>query len=308
MSIHALTCFNVILFQWSLLLNHDVPELKNHIDQHQLLQHSQLLACFESERSTTPADLVGRTVVGCRTKKSCCVHYRTHPAWYEIDQHSKSICKLHSITILFVASSGLVDCLPVWSSNYYQIVNRFSNVIRSQFFGHQHKSSFSMFYRFDLESSQFNITSTNVAYIGPSLTSYVGVNPSFRVYLVNSETHEIFNYYTYTLDLKKANLLGPDEEPQFKLLYSAREAYHLKNLRPQSWHRLAMRLENDYKQMNDYLDKTYGGSDSAAYRQSKCTDEECLKKQTCAMVNSVSFNPTFCDYILKLSEADHYDP
>ncbi|RXG73749.1 Sphingomyelin phosphodiesterase, partial [Armadillidium vulgare] len=77
---------------------------------------------------------------------------------------------------------GHNDCLKVWSHNYYAIINRFETTISAQFFGHTHYDEFELFY--DEYRSRRAI---NVAYIGPSVTSYYGLNPGYRIYTVEGD-------------------------------------------------------------------------------------------------------------------------
>lgn len=41
---------------------------------------------------------------------------------------------------------GNVDCLKIWSNNYYEIVARYENTIMAQFFGHTHHDEIEIFY------------------------------------------------------------------------------------------------------------------------------------------------------------------
>ena len=71
---------------------------------------------------------------------------------------------------------GHVDCVRVWSQNFYEIITRYSNTVTAQFYGHTHTDEFQLFY-----SSPGN-TPSNVAFIAPSVTPYYGLNPSYRLY------------------------------------------------------------------------------------------------------------------------------
>lgn len=63
-----------------------------------------------------------------------------------------------------------------------RIDNRFETTISAQFFGHTHYDEFELFY--DEYRSRRAI---NVAYIGPSVTSYYGLNPGYRIYTVEGD-------------------------------------------------------------------------------------------------------------------------
>lgn len=68
-------------------------------------------------------------------------------------------------------------CLSSWSRAYYEIINRFADIITGQFFGHSHYDFFKIFY--DLSN---NNTAIGVAFVTPSVSSYTLVNPGYRIY------------------------------------------------------------------------------------------------------------------------------
>ena len=58
---------------------------------------------------------------------------------------------------------------------------RFESTIQAQYFGHTHFDEFEVFY------DEKNVTrAINVAYIAPSVTTYDGLNPGYRIYTLNS--------------------------------------------------------------------------------------------------------------------------
>jgi sphingomyelin phosphodiesterase len=68
-------------------------------------------------------------------------------------------------------------CLSSWSKAYYEIINRFSDTITGQFFGHSHHDFFKIYY--DLNNQYRPI---NVAFVTPSVSSYTLINPGYRIY------------------------------------------------------------------------------------------------------------------------------
>jgi sphingomyelin phosphodiesterase len=77
---------------------------------------------------------------------------------------------------------GNYDCWAVFSREYTKIVNRYESTITAQFFGHTHADEFKVFY--DLQDPT---RPTNVAFMGPSLTTYTKKNPGYRVYTIDGE-------------------------------------------------------------------------------------------------------------------------
>ncbi|GIY72021.1 sphingomyelin phosphodiesterase, partial [Caerostris extrusa] len=134
--------------------------------------------------------------------------------------HQLQDAELHGekVHIIGHIPPGHSDCLPVWSANYYRIINRFENTVAGQFFGHSHLDELEVFYGEDQRP-------TSVAYIGPSVTSYDGVNPSYRIYTVDGShpksSSAVLDHETYYLNLTEANLWN---RPTWRMSYSAAES------------------------------------------------------------------------------------
>lgn len=73
-------------------------------------------------------------------------------------------------------SSSTHSCYACYFLNY-----RYESTITAQFFGHTHKDEFEVFY----DRSGPKPRATNIAYVGPSVTTYDGVNPGYRIYTVD---------------------------------------------------------------------------------------------------------------------------
>ncbi|XP_072515418.1 sphingomyelin phosphodiesterase [Salminus brasiliensis] len=133
-------------------------------------------------------------------------------------------------------------CLSSWSWNYYHIVNRYEGTITGQFFGHTHVDEFQMFY--DEETMTRPV---GVAYIAPSVTTYINLNPGYRVYYVDGNypgsSRFVLDYDTFILNLTLANgyqdevtgLAKPEPDPAWSLLYRASKAYGMPTLFPSNW-------------------------------------------------------------------------
>ncbi len=122
-----------------------------------------------------------------------------------------------SVFIIGHIPPGDSGYLSQCSKRYNALVDRFSNIIRGQFYGHTHYDEFRII------NEYFN--QTNIAGLiltSPSLTSYSWKNPSFRIYDVDSKTKLIKDYHQYRLNLTEANLT-PDVKPTFKIAYSAKK-------------------------------------------------------------------------------------
>ncbi|KAB0799106.1 hypothetical protein PPYR_06986 [Photinus pyralis] len=160
----------------------------------------------------------------------------------QLEQAENNDEKVHIIGHIPPGSS---DCMKTWSHNFNEIVNRYQNVIKAQFYGHTHSDEFQLFYDPN-NSSRPN----NVAYVAPSVTPFSGYNPAYRIYHVDGEhpdsTWEVIDHETWIMDLDKANS-NLNENPEWFKLYSAREAFDMPNLRPLEWHKLIYRMVQEPK-------------------------------------------------------------
>lgn len=82
---------------------------------------------------------------------------------------------------------GDSSCQHVWGQEYRKIVNRFAHIITGQFNGHTHNDELRLYY--DLENPSIII---NVAWNGGSITPYANLNPNYKVYRLDSNTHVRF--------------------------------------------------------------------------------------------------------------------
>ena len=96
--------------------------------------------------------------------------------------------------------------------------------MRGQFFGHTHDDEIELFY--DLN----DVTrATNIAYLGPSVTTFSNRNPGYRIYTVDgfyaNTTWRVLDHQTNYLNISEANLSGV---PKWKIEYSAKVLFMIK--------------------------------------------------------------------------------
>lgn len=77
---------------------------------------------------------------------------------------------------------GNSDCMSIFSREYNKIINRFESTVTAQFFGHTHRDDFKVFY-----DTQDPTRATNVAFIGPSVTTFDFLNPGYKVYIIDGQ-------------------------------------------------------------------------------------------------------------------------
>ena len=166
-------------------------------------------------------------------------------------------------------------------SKLLQNPHRFESTIRGQFFGHTHQDSWQVFFDDDNRTratkydkltlpvehrALMTLFQLSIAYMGPAVTTYQGLNLGFRIYTMDGDyngTTNVSIYYclfrehacvvalifkalldheSYWLNLTDANL---KDKAEWKFEYSAKEAYGLESLQPQEWAKLIQRFKTD---------------------------------------------------------------
>ncbi|XP_065297564.1 sphingomyelin phosphodiesterase-like isoform X4 [Dermacentor albipictus] len=146
-----------------------------------------------------------------------------------------------------------VECIPVWADNFRRIVNRYKSTIVAQFYGHTHNDQLYLFY--DDKGAKGSMWPTNVAYVAPSVTTFVFSNPAYRVYAVDGGRHRrnapwtIVDHETFIMDLDESNKL---DQPKWQLAYSAKQHYGLRSLSAESWHSLVEQFRTNETLFQDY--------------------------------------------------------
>lgn len=134
------------------------------------------------------------------------------------------------------------ECTSSWVDNFLQIVDRFQETIVSQFYGHTHRDEFRVYY-----SPRTGAPIGN-AYIGPSITSFKGNNPAYRLYHTSTQG-SVINHETYFFNLTQANTNGL-YGPVWRLAYNALVDLKIPSLDPINWDLFIQRLisnERDFQ-------------------------------------------------------------
>lgn len=151
---------------------------------------------------------------------------------------------------------GTVDCLKVWSRNYNKIVRRFAQTISGQFFGHTHNNEFEIFYdQADAAGAQSivsvpqgNLTPISVGFIGPSVTTFIGLNPSFRIYTIDpSKGFMPTDFETHYMNLTAANQASVDQTPEWRSTGSFSKLFGISDVSPLSMHNLLVDVVKELK-------------------------------------------------------------
>ena len=166
-----------------------------------------------------------------------------------------------------VGGGGTYNALPAPSDLYYQIVDRFNNTIRGNFFGHTHSDEFGVFYTNNGTVKSAD-TAISVGWIMPSVTPYTNLNSGFRYYLVDPDTFYVMDAITYYANITNAPYWAFLGDAQWEFEYSARDTYDSQKslastdpLGPAFWHNVAEDIA-----ANDTLFHTYTDLRQKLYR------------------------------------------
>ncbi|KAL2806609.1 sphingomyelin phosphodiesterase isoform 5 [Daubentonia madagascariensis] len=181
-------------------------------------------------------------------------------------------------------------CLKSWSWNYYRIVARYENTLAGQFFGHTHVDEFEVFY--DEETLSRPLA---VAFLAPSATTYISLNPGYRVYQIDGNypgsSHVVLDHETYILNLTQANV--PGATPHWQRLYGALETYGLPNALPAAWHDLVYRMRTDTR-----LFQTFWFLYHKGHPPSEPCGAPCRLATLCAQLSARADSPALCRHLV----------
>ncbi|RZC42784.1 sphingomyelin phosphodiesterase-like [Asbolus verrucosus] len=204
-------------------------------------------------------------------------------------QAEKNGEKVH---ILSHIPPGEILCLQQWSYQFRRIVNRFAPIISAHFNGHTHLDELRLFY--DLNDANKII---NVAFNAGSFTTYVGLNPNYRVYDLDQNNYSVLDYDHYTYNLTQANL-NPAQSPEWYKLYSFKEAYGLRDTTYDSLEDLVKRMSQNHTLVQDYFRYQVRDSD---VQTSKGCDESCLLQILCSITSVEATSSVQCQQLKKKS-------
>lgn len=185
-------------------------------------------------------------------------------------------------------------CLGSWSWNYYHIINRYEGTVTGQFFGHTHVDEFQMFYD---EATMSR--AVGVAFIAPSVTTYINLNPGYRVYYVDGNYPDssrlVLDHETFILNLTEAN---QQLDPKWTLLYRASSAYGVPSLFPSDCDGLTRTFLSDDRAFQNFWFYKHKGHVSEPCKGTCRTQEVCFLRsgryddlQLCAHISGTQDRP-----------------
>ncbi|KAL5489340.1 hypothetical protein EMCRGX_G018423 [Ephydatia muelleri] len=139
--------------------------------------------------------------------------------------------------------------LHSWGYNFYNILNRYESTIVGQFYGHTHSDEFIVMY------DQKNATRpTSVAFVEPSITTFIGVNPGFCLSVIDgirsNSTHSMLDKECYYMNLTDANL---HNKTNWQFEYSAKKSYGMSAFQPVDFDGLIGRMAKDSSLLDSYV-------------------------------------------------------
>lgn len=182
---------------------------------------------------------------------------------------------------------GFFKMLPVWSKNFYTIINRYENTVIAIFTGHTHYDEFQIIYDDSVEKRP-----TRVTYISPSITSQTDLNLAYRTFTLDGEyagsSFEVLDHTTYYADLTAGN--KNNVSLAWKKLYSAKEFYELESLQATEWDKLVTRMKDADTLFQDFY--SLYSRRSPAFPS---CDEHCKESMLCALKSGRSQDLNMCN-------------
>lgn len=129
------------------------------------------------------------------------------------------------------------DCLEPYAESLHTIIEQNADIIAGQFYGHTHVNKIIMF-----RDSATNSKPISNGWLGPSVTTYTGYHPAFRIFTYNRTTFEPLDYTVYLANITEANA---NNKADWKVSYTARAEYSLNGLSAGDYQDFISRMWND---------------------------------------------------------------
>lgn len=203
------------------------------------------------------------------------------------------------VIILGHIPTGAGDCFKAFSWNYYKIIDRFEATVVGQYVGHTHKDEYKLMFTEEPDHHP-----TGLVFISPSLTTFSGLRPSFRVYTLDGvyegSTYRPLDTATYLLDLEKAN---KDNETVWELEYTAAKAYNITWITPDTMYSVYKRMAAD---PSFFFDTYYYFKYHTVVEGLSC-DEKCYSNTLCDIVTGRSHDPSACPSLSHTARLQHFN-
>eukprot|EP00826_Nyctotherus_ovalis_P040240 TRINITY_DN3943_c0_g1_i2.p1 TRINITY_DN3943_c0_g1~~TRINITY_DN3943_c0_g1_i2.p1 ORF type:complete len:567 (+),score=111.55 TRINITY_DN3943_c0_g1_i2:143-1843(+) len=165
-------------------------------------------------------------------------------AWLE-QELASALEKEESVIVIGHVAPQSISAERTWGYRYTALMEKYANIVRGQFFAHIHTDYF-----FLVKSLIDPSKTVNVVNIHPSLTTFRGLNPSFRVYEVDRSSGELLDYEQYRLNIAKANA---ERRAQWKVSYTFKSYFEVSSMEVGEYEKIFRRMCED----KGYLKKVY---------------------------------------------------
>jgi sphingomyelin phosphodiesterase len=166
---------------------------------------------------------------------------------------------------------GAADCINDVSARINVLLDRFQHIIRLNLYGHTHNEEFEVIRSIEGKKA------IGVNHVSPSITTFVGQNPSVRVITLDLKTKIPVKIETFTFDIKRAN--EDDTDAKFIFDHEMSQTYGMKDLSPQSFLDLTERFNSDEELAKKYLIHKHAHG-SGADKIIGC-DQKCRRMLSC---------------------------
>jgi len=157
-----------------------------------------------------------------------------------------------------------------------QTITDYSDVILFTMSGHTHYDEVKLY------RNPVTGIPNSVVHVAPSVTPMTssggGVNPSVRIFTMDSETFELLEIEQYQMDLSQVE----NENPEIKLIYKFTEEYDLPDVSVESMGQFMERIKID----EEYFNKWWKNRNTQGPQDRECTGE-CRIEQICYLDNVV---------------------
>jgi len=109
-----------------------------------------------------------------------------------------------------------------WQKRYHSIIERYTNIIRAQMFGHTHQDNIQV-----MRGAKNKDQIIGLVYILPQLGIFRSSNPSYRIFDVQTDNYAISNYHQYRLYINEANKAGT---PKWRVAYIFKLFYNVSSM------------------------------------------------------------------------------
>lgn len=152
------------------------------------------------------------------------------------------------------------ECTEFWLYNYVRLMERFSDTIKAQFYGHTHRDEFRVVYSMDEKDG--NQTPVSFQFISPSVTSYSQTNPAYRIYEIDAHSFHVVTHRTYFFNLTESNGNQENQRPKWRLEYDAGEVYNITAITHQTLDQVLKGLQGSDDRFQEYFRRFYVHSEA----------------------------------------------